>query len=144
MNTKVAAAGIFVIVGFVGVRLVTFMQEADRHVNRQAYEDGYYKTPANEQPEDVIPMDLPGLPQGLQASYDAVIDKDAETLEAWLKMYRPYVKEPKLSEIELDYIVKVGRTDPPKARRLFAEVAARNGANSPLRERIDALAKTYQ
>lgn len=144
MNAKVAAAGIFVIVGFVGVRLVTFMQEADKHVNRQAYEDGYYKTPANEEPEDIIPMDLPGLPQQLQASYDVVIDKDAATLEAWLKMYRPYVKEPKLSEIELDYIVKVGRTDPPQARKLFSEVAAKNGPSSPLRDRIDTLSKTYQ
>jgi hypothetical protein len=144
MNAKVAAAGIFVIVGFVGVRLVTFMQEADKHVNRQAYEDGYYKTPANEEPEDIIPMDLPGLPQQLQASYDVVIEKDAATLEAWLKMYRPYVKEPKLSEIELDYNVKVGRTDPPKARKLFSEVAAKNGPSSPLRDRIDTLSKTYQ
>jgi hypothetical protein len=54
------------------------------------------------------------------------------------------VREPKLSEIELDYIVKVGRTDPPKARKLFSEVSARNGPNSPLRERIDTLSKTYQ
>lgn len=144
MNTKVAAAGIFVIVGLVGTRLVMFMQEADRHVNRQAYEDGFYKMPANEQTEDVIPMDLPGLPTQLQASYDIVIDKDAATLEAWLKMYRSHVREPKLSEIELDYVVKVGRTDPPKARKLFAEIAARNGPSSPLRGRIDSLAKTYQ
>ena len=37
MNAKVAAVGIFIIVGFVGTRMVIFMQEADQHVNRQAY-----------------------------------------------------------------------------------------------------------
>ena len=72
------------------------------------------------------------------------MDKDAAALKAWLKQYRPHIKEPKLSEIELDYVVKVGRTNPPEAQKVFSEVAGRNGPNSPLRERLDILAKTYQ
>jgi len=144
MNAKVAAVGIFVIAGFVGTRLVVFMQEADKRVNQQAYEDGYYKLPDQDKPEEVIPLDLPGLPDSLLPSLDAVLDKDAAALKAWIKQYRPYIKDPKLSEIELDYVVKAGRTDPPEARKVFAQVAARNGPDSPLRDRIDRMAKTYQ
>ena len=145
MNTKVAAVGIFIIVGFVGTRMVIFMQEADQHVNRQAYEDGFYKKPVNEDAEqEFIPIELEGLPPSLQPSLDVIMDKDAAALKAWLKQYRPHIKEPKLSEIELDYVVKVGRTNPPEAQKVFSEVAGRNGPNSPLRERLDILAKTYQ
>ncbi len=145
MNAKVAAVGIFIIVGFVGTRLVIFMQEADQHVNKQAYEDGFYKRPEDRnQVEEIIPIELEGLPPSLQPSLDAVMDKDAEALKAWLKQYRPYVKEPKLSEIELDYVVKVGRVNPPEAQKVFSEVSKRNGPDSPLRERIDILSKTYQ
>jgi len=41
-------------------------------------------------------------------------------------------------------VVMVGRTDPPEARRVFAEVRRRNDASSPLAERIAKLAKTYE
>ena len=125
--------------------MVIFMQEADRHVNRQAYEDGFYKTQVKEDAEQAfIPVELEGLPPSLQPSLDVIMDKDADALKAWLKQYRPHIKEPKLSEIELDYVVKVGRVNPPEAQKVFAEVAKRNGPNSPLRQRIDTLAKTYQ
>ena len=144
MNAKVAAVGIFVIVGFVGTRMVIFMQEADQHVNRQAYEDGFYKKPVNEAEQEYLPVELEGLPPSLQPSLDAVMEKDADALKTWLKQYRPHIKEPKLSEIELDYVVKVGRVNPPEAQKVFSEIAGRNGPNSPLRERIDILSKTYQ
>lgn len=144
MNAKVAAVGIFIIVGFVGTRMVIFMQEADQHVNRQAYEDGFYKKPVDESEQEYIPVELEGLPPSLQPSLDAIMEKDADALKAWLKQYRPHIKEPKLSEIELDYVVKVGRINPPEAQKVFAEIAGRNGPDSPLRERIDILSKTYQ
>ena len=143
MNAKVAAAGIFVIVGLAGSRMVVFMKDADRQINSQAYEDGFYEMD-EEETQVTEPLDLPGLPPGLQASLDIILDKDASTLKAWLTQYRPYIKDPKLSEIELAYVVKVGRTDPPEARKVFAQVAGRNGPNSPLRPKIDRLAKTYQ
>ena len=104
MNAKVAAVGIFVIVGFLGTRVVIFMQEADQQINKQAYEDGFYQMPDNGgEEQEYIPVELEGLPPSLQPSLDVIMGKDAESFKAWLKQYRPYIKEPKLSEIELDY-----------------------------------------
>ena len=145
MNAKVAAVGIFVIVGFAGTRVAIFMQEADQQINKQAYEDGFYQMPDNvDEEQEYIPVELEGLPPSLQPSLDVIMGKDAESFKAWLKQYRPYIKEPKLSEIELDYVVKAGRVNPPEAQKVFSEIAERNGPDSPLRGRIDILSKTYQ
>ena len=60
MNAKVAAVGIFVIVGFLGTRVVIFMQEADQQINKQAYEDGFYQMPNDPLPNPLL-LEMPSL-----------------------------------------------------------------------------------
>jgi hypothetical protein len=145
MNAKVAAVGIFLIVGTVGTRMIVFIKEADRQLTKDAGGEAYYSAELTpETVEEAIPEDLPGMPASLQPALDLVLKKDAAALKAWIQQYRPYLKDPKLSEIELEYVKKVGRKDPAQARKTFAEIDRRNGPDSPLRPRIDQLANTYR
>ena len=145
MNAKVAAVGIFLIVGTVGTRMIVFMKEADRQLTKDAGGEAYYSAELTpEMVEEAMPEDLPGMPASLQPALDLVLKKDAAALKAWIQQYRPYLKDPKLSEIELEYVKKVGRKDPAQARTTFAEIDKRNGPDSPLRPRIDQLANTYR
>ena len=62
----------------------------------------------------------------------------------WLKAYRPYLSDPRLAAIELDYVVLVGASDLKEARQIFAAVKQRTPTNSPVYPRIKQLEKTYQ
>ncbi|MCS1411425.1 MAG: hypothetical protein M2R45_04625 [Verrucomicrobia subdivision 3 bacterium] len=133
--SKVIGITIFILVGVAGIRFAAYYQEVNRQVEQQ--ENRF---------EDPVPVVViePGMPPTLEPLLEAAKGKGATELKKWLDQYRGYVKEPRLSEIELDYVVMVGRTDPPEARRVFAEVRRRNDESSPLAERISRLAKTYQ
>ena len=52
--------------------------------------------------------------------------------------------ELRLAEIELDYVVLIGSTNPQEARRLFTVVKQRTSTNSPVFPRVKRLEKTYQ
>jgi hypothetical protein len=87
---------------------------------------------------------LPGLPANLEASLQAAQKQGVAGLKNWLNLYRPYVSDPRLAAIELDYIVLIGSTNPQEARRLFSAVRQRTPSNSPVYERVKRLEKTYQ
>ena len=87
---------------------------------------------------------LPGLPANLEASLQAAQKQGVAGLKNWLHLYRPYVSDPRLAAIELDYIVLIGSTNPQEARRLFTAVKQRTPPNSPIYERVKRLEKTYQ
>src|SRR5437867_3984551 len=87
---------------------------------------------------------LPGLPANLEASLQAAQKQGVAGLKNWLNFYRPYVSDPRLAAIELDYIVLISSTNPQEARRLFAVVKQRTPANSPVYPRVKQLEKTYQ
>ncbi len=133
--SKVIAIAIFVIVGMAGVRFAAYYKEVDQKVEAQ--------NNWNAPPEPVYNAD-PGMPATLEPLLEKAKAKGAGELKKWLDQYRAHVKEPRLSEIELDYVILVGRSDPPEARRVFGQVQQRNGADSPIAERINKLAKTYQ
>ena len=63
---------------------------------------------------------LPGLPANLEVSLQAAQKQGAAGLKNWLNFYRPYLGDPRLAAIELDYIVLISSTNPQEARRLFA------------------------
>ncbi len=86
----------------------------------------------------------PGMPASLEPLLETAKAKGAGELKKWLDQYRGFVKEPRLSEIELDYVMAVGRSDPPEARRVFATIKSRNAEGSPVADRIAKLAKTYE
>ncbi len=94
-------------------------------------------------PEPIDRSD-PGMALELEASFEAAKAQGAATLKNWLFRYRFHVREPRLSEIELDYILMVQGSDPVEARKVFAEVKRRHGPKSPLANRIERLAKTYE
>jgi hypothetical protein len=90
------------------------------------------------------PATLPGLPANLESSLQAAQKQGAAGLKNWLKLYRPYVSDPRLAAIELDYLVLISSTAPQEARQIFAAVKQRTPANSPVYARIKQLEKTYQ
>ncbi len=92
----------------------------------------------------VAPTVLPGLPTNLETSLQAAQKQGAASLKNWLKLYRPYVSDPRLAAIELDYIVLISSSNPQEARQLFAAVKQRTPTNSPLYPRVKQLEKTYQ
>ena len=134
--SKVIGIVIFLILGFGGMRFAAYYKEVNRKVDAQ---NNRWNEPVSQ--AEIVD---PGMPATLEPLLDAAKAKGAGDLKKWLDQYRTYVKEPRISEIELDYVMMVGRSDPPEARRVFAVVKARNAADSPLAERISKLAKTYE
>ena len=134
--SKLIGIVFFIIVGMAGIRFAAYYREVNQKVEQQ---NTRWDTPA----PAVAPYD-PGMPATLEPGLEQAKGKGAAELKKWLDQYRRFVQEPRLSEIELDYVLMVGRSDPPEARRVFASVAGRNGPDSPLAERIAKLAKTYQ
>lgn len=134
--SKLIGIAFFIIVGMAGIRFAAYYRAVNEDVEQQ---NNRWDTPV----AAVAPYD-PGMPATLEPGLEQAKDKGAAELKTWLDQYRRFVKEPRLSEIELDYVLMVGRSNPPEARRAFASVARRNGTDSPHAERIAKLAKTYQ
>lgn len=87
---------------------------------------------------------LPGLPASLEASLSTAEQQGASGLGQWLKSYRPYVQDPRLASIELDYVVLISHQDPAEARRIFKSVKDRTPTFSPVYDRIKKLENAFQ
>lgn len=132
--SKVIGVAILLLLGFAAWRFAAYYREVNRPIEQR-----------NNRWEQTSPsVESPGMPPALEPLLAAAKTKGASEFKKWLRQYRRYVQEPRLSEIELDYVVMVGRSDPVEARRVFADVQKRNGKSSPLAARIQKLAKTYQ
>ena len=133
--SKVIGIAIFVIVGMAGLRFAAYYKAVNQRVeqNNNRFE-----------PAPIQSYSDPGMPAQLEPLLEAAKEKGPETLKQWLDHYRGHIREPRLSEIELDYVVEIGRSNPPEARRVFATIKARNGADSPMAERIEKLSRTYE
>jgi hypothetical protein len=92
----------------------------------------------------VVPEQLPGMPGGLEQTYQMAQKNGATGIKNWLKAYHDRVEDPRLGWIELDYVVSVAREDPVEAKRVFAEVKSRTPESSPVYRRIKELQKTYE
>ena len=90
------------------------------------------------------PTALPGVPANLESSLQAAQRQGAAGLKNWLKLYRPYLSDPRLASLELDYIVLISSSNPQDARQVFAAVKQRTPTNSPVYPRVRQLEKTYQ
>lgn len=87
---------------------------------------------------------LPGLPPTLESSLQTAQKQGASGLKAWLKQYRSYVQDPRLAQIELDYVVLVATSDRAEAQRVFDGVKGRVQPGSPMYDRVKKLERTYQ
>jgi hypothetical protein len=92
----------------------------------------------------VVPQSLPGLPEKLEPSLQAVQKQGAAALRNWLTTYGQVVQDPRKAWIELDYCVMAARENPADARRVFAAVKERTPPSSPVWPRIHDLEKSYQ
>ena len=90
------------------------------------------------------PTVLPGLPETMEASLQAAQKQGATGLRNWLKQYRAFVQDPRLAQIELDFVVLVATSDRGEAQRVFQSVKARVPPGSPMFDRVKKLEKTYQ
>lgn len=90
------------------------------------------------------PGKLPGLAADLEPSLDAAKRQGAEGLSKWLRQYRPQVQEPRLTDLELDYVVLVGRENPAEARRVLGLIRRRITPASPAYPRFEKLEQAYR
>jgi hypothetical protein len=87
---------------------------------------------------------LPGMPPHLEDSLEAARRQGAAALRTWLRQNRAQVQDPRLADIELDYVVLVAGRNFGEAREVFAAVQARTPPESPVYPRIKKLEKTYR
>jgi hypothetical protein len=99
--------------------------------------------PAADPNATVPPGALPGLPPQYEAALAAAQKGGVIALGNWLKTYRRVCRDPRLAQIELDYVVLLTRDDPVEAKRVFEEVRRRIRPNSPVYERVKRLEKNY-
>ena len=86
---------------------------------------------------------LEGLPPQFEPSLEAAQAQGAPALRDWLRKYGQYASDPRLADIQLDYVVLVSRSDPVEARQLFRAVKHRTPKTSPVYNRIERLDPTY-
>jgi hypothetical protein len=86
---------------------------------------------------------LQGMPPQFEASLQTAMAQGAPALKTWLDRYRPYLRDPKLAAIELDYVVLVSRSNPAEAQRAFKAIKARVPPSSPVYDRVKRLDPTY-
>ena len=87
---------------------------------------------------------LSGMPNGMQASYDAAVKAGPAAVKNWLQHYGQSVQDPRRAWIELDYMISIAHDQPAEARKIFAEIKARVPESSSVYPRIKQLEPTYQ
>ena len=97
----------------------------------------------NPQQQNATANVLEGLPPQFEASLATAQAQGAPALKAWLAKYGQYARDPRLAEIQLDYVVLVSRTNPAEAKQFFQAVKQRTSKTSPLYERVKRLEPTY-
>jgi hypothetical protein len=95
-------------------------------------------------PETAASAVMAGLPPYLEASLDAARRQGADALKVWLKKNRGSVQDPRLADIELDYVAMVGGKNFGEAREVFQSVKARISPDSPVYPKVKKLERTYQ
>lgn len=101
---------------------------------------------ANEQRDTsgrYAPGKLPGLPVDLEGALATAEKEGAGSLQRWLAQHRPEIAEPRLTEIELDYVVLAGRTSTAEARRVLNLIKARIPRDHPVHTRFTQLDAAY-
>ena len=97
-------------------------------------------------PTQVQPESLPGLPSQLEPRLQDAQKRGPDAFEEFIDSIKksPLVKDPRLAWIELDYVVMVASKDPAEAKRVFRKVKERVPADSPVYQRVQFLAPTFQ
>ncbi len=112
----------------------------DKHSGEQE------QTAASHAKRDVNPASLAGMDRGLETLYSEAQAKGFAGLRDFLQTYRgtPYLTDPKLAWIELDYVVLQATRDAAEARKTFNQVKGRLKPNSPVYLRMKDLEASFQ
>jgi hypothetical protein len=86
---------------------------------------------------------LEGLPPQFEESLAAAQAQGAPALKAWLGKYGQFARDPRLADIQLDYVVLVSRTNPAEAKQFFRAVQSRTPKTSRVYERVKRLEPTF-
>ncbi len=132
MSTKLIAILIFLLVVWVGYRVVKYANE----VKTQQV--------AEEKAKVVVPEKLPGLPWQLESSLQAAQKSGSAAMRTWLEQNRNSIQDPRKAWIELDFCTLVARDNPQEAKQVFAAVKARTRSTSPVYPRIKELDRTFE
>ncbi len=89
------------------------------------------------------PGQLPGLPAALEESLAAAQRAGVDEFRRWLDRHRAEIAEPRLTQIELDYVVRVGGRDPAEARRVLQRLQGRLRPDHPQYRRFQELSRAY-
>ena len=89
------------------------------------------------------PDGLAGMPSHLAASLKTAESQGANGLKQWLQRYGSQVTDPKLADIQLDYVFALGRSNPAEAKRVFKAVKSRVPSTSPVYSRVQKLDSTF-
>jgi len=89
------------------------------------------------------PGKLPGLSIDLEPSLEEAKKNGADGIRTWLGQHRNDVEDPRYADIQLDYVVLVGRNNPAEAKRVLAAIKARVGTNSRIQKRLEQIEKVY-
>jgi len=87
---------------------------------------------------------LQGMPASLEESYQAAKREGAQGVSRWLAQHQEEIRDPRLTDIELDYVLLVGRSNVGEARRVLAEIRQRIKPTSPVYRRFEQLSKAYE
>jgi hypothetical protein len=114
--------------------LVGRYQEAERST-QQSQTESVSAHPASK---------LSGLPESLEPALANAQQQGAAGMRTFLLTHSRSIRDPRLAEIELDYVVLLSRTDPVEAKRVFDSIKARTLTSSPVYERIRKLEPTFR
>lgn len=89
------------------------------------------------------PGKLPGLPAELEASLAAAQREGAAAFRRWLAQHRAEIREPRLTEIELDFVVLTGGNNPAEARSVLNRIKQRIKPEHPQYRRFQQLDRAY-
>lgn len=93
---------------------------------------------------DVNDSSLPGMPPKLEPYLTNARARGAQGLHDFLLTYGRTISDPRLANIQLDYVVLVAHDDTAEARKIFAQVKSRTSPTSPVYPRVKLLEKTYE
>jgi len=101
----------------------------------------------NERPDSsqrYAPGKLRGLPAELEASLAAAQGEGANAFRRWMARHRSEIAEPRLTEIELDFVVLTGRTSGAEARGVLNLIKQRIKPDHPQYKRFQQLDDAYR
>jgi hypothetical protein len=114
--------------------------KAKNKTEQESWRASPYATPAPVTP----PGGLSGMPPNLETSLQDAKAQGPAALKLWIDKHRPYVKDPRLADIELDYVLLLGARNFTDAKKLFASIKQRTPTNSPVYPRIQQLQRNYE